>query len=818
VSNNYANINEIVAKIKKEFTNENNDSEIQIYYVENKKKIIISGTDIDEINGVAKMLEENLKGQETSNQMIQCDQLVYEKLIKDELFFKNFEKVKIFNKFNNNRTIRIIGEKQKVDDAKMQIELKCNELDKEIETLPFELSNSEFIYISTQALNEVKQIEKNTNSIIVESPYVKYASFTYNKTNVILCHGDILKLNVDAYVNPVNERMQANSGLAKLMIDKAGDKVNEKCKIYIQKNCKLSEGNVFVTSSGKLGCKKNSLIIHASGPVWRGGYSNESSKLASLVRLSFKEAIYNKCKSIAIPPVSCGIFGYEPRQATEITTENIIEFLKENNDNSLETVLLISNELEKVRIWAKSLFLVCTRSCLEIQISSSLLKHESRWYWLDDENNWKAYLEKYSDFIQENFERKKLTFDMNIDGKSYFIDLSKSDGYKQVNKKTNHVHQVTNVMPNETFYQWYWLDDKKNKSPYSLEHSKLIEQGYKKKKSFSMIIKKHVNDIDCEYIIDFSNNIFLDGSKVDAVQINKETFFKRRMFREELLKNIEPNIEENVLKNKQLGHIIFITTFSENKHKVVQALRKIINNAKKREVLPVIDELTMEEMNRIMDENDVKIHIESEKLIVNGMKDNVDKVKNEFLTMIVNKSNKSKINLPDTWAEMEHSENLKLIEIQKSSSEFRNIYKEISKSVTDFEILANKVEENEKFLFHGTNETSPYTIYDDLVGFDMRFSRKGMWGHGIYFAVNASYSKLGYSYKNKSEGTHSIFYARVALGDYTEQPSRPWCLPPLKPNSKLRYDSIKGHTKGSDIFILYENGRAYPEYLITFSK
>ncbi|CAF1077631.1 unnamed protein product, partial [Brachionus calyciflorus] len=115
------------------------------------------------------MLEENLKGQESSNQMIQCDQLVYEKLIKDELFFKNFEKVKIFNKFNNNRTIRIIGEKQKVDDAKMQIELKCNELDKEIETLPFELSNSEFIYISTQALNEVKQIEKNTNSIIVES-------------------------------------------------------------------------------------------------------------------------------------------------------------------------------------------------------------------------------------------------------------------------------------------------------------------------------------------------------------------------------------------------------------------------------------------------------------------------------------------------------------------------------------------------------------------------------------------------------------------------------------------------------------------------
>jgi len=54
-------------------------------------------------------------------------------------------------------------------------------------------------------------------------------------------------------------------------------------------------------------------------------------------------------------------------------------------------------------------------------------------------------------------------------------------------------------------------------------------------------------------------------------------------------------------------------------------------------------------------------------------------------------------------------------------------------------------------LFHGTSSTDPQMIYQGEDGFDMRFSRSGMWGQGIYFAVNASYS-TNYSYSTALNG------------------------------------------------------------------
>ena len=102
----------------------------------------------------------------------------------------------------------------------------------------------------------------------------------------------------------------------------------------------------------------------------------------------------------------------------------------------------------------------------------------------------------------------------------------------------------------------------------------------------------------------------------------------------------------------------------------------------------------------------------------------------------------------------------------------------------------------------------------------MRHSNSGKWGQGIYFSVNASYSKNEYSFQNK-DGTRSIFYAKVALGEFVQlPPNHSYIIPPEKPGKKKfageRYDSIKGNTNGSDIFIVYENSRAYPSYLITF--
>ena len=78
-------------------------------------------------------------------------------------------------------------------------------------------------------------------------------------------------------------------------------------------------------------------------------------------------------------------------------------------------------------------------------------------------------------------------------------------------------------------------------------------------------------------------------------------------------------------------------------------------------------------------------------------------------------------------------------------------------------------------LFHGTKNTDPYDMMKWEEGFDMRFSNKGMWGNGIYFAKQASYSHR-YSYIDSRDSTLDIrqmFLAKVLIGDsYYTKPGK----------------------------------------------
>jgi len=124
-------------------------------------------------------------------------------------------------------------------------------------------------------------------------------------------------------------------------------------------------------------------------------------------------------------------------------------------------------------------------------------------------------------------------------------------------------------------------------------------------------------------------------------------------------------------------------------------------------------------------------------------------------------------------------------------------------------------------LFHGTRNTHPSEVYNGEDGFDMRFGTSGMWGNGIYFAVNASYSN-GYTYPIGDQ--KQFFLANVLVGDTNYcPPDGNIRIPPIKKsvstNIKFqtnRYDSVSGDTGGSRVYILYTHGRAYPTYLITY--
>lgn len=84
-------------------------------------------------------------------------------------------------------------------------------------------------------------------------------------------------------------------------------------------------------------------MIHAVGPIWRDGQSGEEDILYDSVHNSLREASKRQLKSIAIPAVSTGVFGFPVEKATRTIVEAIKEFWhdKSESKSSLREVILI---------------------------------------------------------------------------------------------------------------------------------------------------------------------------------------------------------------------------------------------------------------------------------------------------------------------------------------------------------------------------------------------------------------------------------------------------------------------------------------------
>ena len=120
-----------------------------------------------------------------------------------------------------------------------------------------------------------------------------------------------------------------------------------------------------------------------------------------------------------------------------------------------------------------------------------------------------------------------------------------------------------------------------------------------------------------------------------------------------------------------------------------------------------------------------------------------------------------------------------------------------------------------RVLFHGTRATMPSIVYQGEEGFNINYSADGMWGRAIYFAVNSSYSN-NYCF-NAGGGIKQMFMASVLLGKYeTRQSDSSIREPGLIPGTQIKYDSVKGNTNGSDVFMVYSNKKAYPSYLVSY--
>jgi hypothetical protein len=170
----------------------------------------------------------------------------------------------------------------------------------------------------------------------------------------------------------------------------------------------------------------------------------------------------------------------------------------------------------------------------------------------------------------------------------------------------------------------------------------------------------------------------------------------------------------------------------------------------------------------------------------------------------------------------ETMKNRKIISIQRNQNKdlyllYQDNIQSLKKIKKNYEAVQSKKNKMERYLWHGTSTIDPMALIQGLNTISTQFAKdECMWGRALYFAVNASYSD-SYAYKTKNE-TKKLLLCLVYTGDYIKQePDRTLRQPPIRINGiNLTYDSIKGNTSGSDIFVLYKDHRNYPHYLVEF--
>ena len=128
---------------------------------------------------------------------------------------------------------------------------------------------------------------------------------------------DITELDVDAIVNAANEELAAGAGVCGAIHRAAGPELAAECRDL--GGC--ATGSAKITDGYQLKAGK---VIHAVGPVWRGGNDGEDRLLAGCYRSSIRLAEDYELSSIAFPAISCGIYGYPIADAARIAIESTL--------------------------------------------------------------------------------------------------------------------------------------------------------------------------------------------------------------------------------------------------------------------------------------------------------------------------------------------------------------------------------------------------------------------------------------------------------------------------------------------------------------
>ena len=148
--------------------------------------------------------------------------------------------------------------------------------------------------------------------------------YTIGGRTVRLVQGDITERDTEAIVNAANSHLQHGGGVAGAIVRKGG-------KIIQDESDKVGftpVGHAALTSAGRL---KTKFVIHAVGP--RMGEGDEDKKLKNAVQNSLRLASQKGLRSVSMPAISSGIFGFPKDRCAKILLKESVAFLEKQAES-----------------------------------------------------------------------------------------------------------------------------------------------------------------------------------------------------------------------------------------------------------------------------------------------------------------------------------------------------------------------------------------------------------------------------------------------------------------------------------------------------
>jgi O-acetyl-ADP-ribose deacetylase len=166
------------------------------------------------------------------------------------------------------------------------------------------------------------------------------------KNRIELISGDITALDVDAIVNAANNSLLGGGGVDGAIHNAAGPDLLIECERL--NGCETGKSKI--TGGYNLKAKH---IIHTVGPIWYGGYRDESQLLASCYQTSLSLAKEKKIHTLAFPGISTGVYGFPKDLAALIAVNETRRFLDKNSYP--EKVIFVTYDDDNYKIYRKLL-------------------------------------------------------------------------------------------------------------------------------------------------------------------------------------------------------------------------------------------------------------------------------------------------------------------------------------------------------------------------------------------------------------------------------------------------------------------------------